>query len=136
VASQNSAMHRILRGGCGGGGLLCFFVTILMAAAAPIAFELWFQKLLYVYNGWLYDRDFAQTLSDVLNTIAITGIVIVGPAILLFRSELRSVLALASDSANIQGYFLFADTCPTLLELSLALRVKRRAGREKIARDS
>jgi hypothetical protein len=113
-----------------------FFVTILMAAAASKAFEPWFQKLLYVHSGWLYERDFAQTLSDVLNTIAITGIAIVGPAILLFRSELRSVLALASDSAIQATSYSPPQPAQYYWNFRWRFALNNRARRERIARNS
>ena len=66
-----------------------FSATILMATATSLIYEIWLQKMLWGNYGWVNTETLAENASDVLEANAITGIAIIGPAILLFRSVRR-----------------------------------------------
>jgi two-component system cell cycle sensor histidine kinase PleC len=69
--------------------VVLFLATIVIATATSLVYELWLQKLLWARYGWVYAGSLAEDLSDVLEANAITGIAVIGPAILLFRSVKR-----------------------------------------------
>jgi two-component system, cell cycle sensor histidine kinase PleC len=92
-----------------------FSATIVVATATSLVYELWLQKVIWDHYGWLYDEPLAQNLSDVLEANVITGIAIIGPAILLFRSvarltraneNLQTALHVAQSASVAKSQFL------------------------------
>jgi len=95
--------------------VVLFLATIVMATATSLVYEIWLQKLLWAHNGWVYNQNLAEELFDVLKTAAITGIAIIGPAILLSRSvsrlseaniDLQTALHDAQSASIAKSHFL------------------------------
>jgi two-component system cell cycle sensor histidine kinase PleC len=88
---------------------LLLLATVALGAAASALYEFCLEKELYAFFGWPYGESLSVQVRYIAQAAAFTGVAIIGPAILLFRSidqlrrtHVQLIAALhVAESANV-----------------------------------